>query len=70
MRRKIHWKTIFIILLFLFSVLSLAVVVFSPLCLTYTGTVLLMIIILIVSYSGIYLYDRLIRYKALLIFKK
>lgn len=58
MRRKIHWKTIFMMLLFASGVLLLSVVVFSPLCLTYTGTILFLITIVLVCYSGTYLYLR------------
>jgi len=58
MKRKIHWKTVFMLLLFSTIVLLLSVVVFSPLCLTYTGTVLFFIIVVFASYSGLYLYTR------------
>lgn len=58
MKRKIHWETLFMLLLFSASVLLLLVVVFSPLCLTYTGTVLFLIDIILIYYSGLYLYMR------------
>lgn len=62
MSKKIHWKTVFVLLLFSVSVLSLSVVVFSPICLTYTGSLILLIMVILVSYSGRYLFDR---YKSL-----
>ena len=58
MKRKISWKTIFMMLLFGISSLVLLAVTFSSICLTYTGTVTFLATITLASYSGLYLYER------------
>ena len=58
MKRKISWKIIFMMLLFGIGSLILLAVTFSSICLTYTGTVTFLATISLVSYSGLYLYER------------
>lgn len=56
--KKISWKTIAMMLVFAVSFISLMLVAFAPLCLTWMGTAFLLIDITLVGYSFNYLNDR------------
>jgi len=58
MKRRVHRETVFMLLLFSVSVLLLSFVVLSPFCLSYLGSLLIYILLLLACYSGKYLYDR------------
>ena len=50
-KTKISWKTILAIITAFASILSLILVAFAPLCLTWTGAVFLLVMVTIAGYS-------------------
>ncbi len=57
-KTKISWKTILAIITAFASILSLILVAFAPLCLTWTGAVFLLVMVTIAGYSLDYLFER------------
>lgn len=58
MRTKINLKTVFSMIAFLLSFWVLMTMAFSNMCLTWSGTVVLIILITIAGYSATCLIDR------------
>lgn len=56
--KKISWKTIAMIILFAVSFISLCIVAFAPLCLTWSGTAFLLTTVTLTGYSLNYLVER------------
>lgn len=56
--KKISWKTLVMMLVFVVSFISLLLIAFAPLCLTWSGSIFLLVSVTLAGYSFNYLNNR------------